>query len=242
MSRFIDKLKQLSQAESQPMGFRREKSFSKSRLMLVANAKAGVAAGVLEGVDAVLLEGAVEKPSEKTDIPVGIRLGGKVGKPEGIDFVVFKPEMPVTMVEDEKIGKVMAVEATLEMGLLRSLDSLPLDALFIIGDGTQAPQVITWQYLMLCRRLAALSSKPLLAAVSPQISKNELQLLWEAGVDGVVAVSQTVGSLKKLRSLIDGLTSPSKSRRAKMRALVPKIGEESTPIADDEELEEDFED
>ncbi len=241
MSRFIDKLKQLSQVESQPMGFRREKSFSKSRLMLVANAKAGVAAGVLEGADAVLLEGAVEKPSEKTDIPVGIRLGGKAGKLEGIDFVVFKPEMPVTMVEDEKIGKVMVVEATLEMGLLHSLDSLPLDALFIIGDGTQA-QVITWQYLMLCRRIAVLSSKPVLAAVLPQISKNELQLLWEMGVDGVVVASKTAGSLKKMRSLIDGLTSPSKSRRAKTRALVPKIGEESTPIADEEELEEDSED
>jgi hypothetical protein len=241
MSRFIDKLKQLSQAESQPMGFRREKSFSKSRLMLVANAKAGVAAGVLEGADAVLLEGAVEKPSEKTDIPVGIRLGGKAGKPEGIDFVVFKPEMPVTMVEDEKIGKVIAVEATLEMGLLRSLDSLPLDALFIIGDGTQA-QVITWQYLMLCRRIAILSSKPVLVAVSPQISKNELQLLWEAGVDGVVVASKTAGSLKKMRSLIDVLTSPSKSKRAKMRAIVTKIGEESSSIEDEEELEEDFED
>jgi hypothetical protein len=95
---------------------------------------------------------------------------------------------------------------------------------------------------MLCRRIAVLSSKPVLAAVLPQISKNELQLLWEMGVDGVVVASKTAGSLKKMRSLIDGLTSPSKSRRAKTRALVPKIGEESTPIADEEELEEDSED
>jgi hypothetical protein len=63
-------------------------------------------------------------------------------------------------------------------------------------------------------------------------------MLWEVGVDGVVVASQTVGSLKKLRSLIDGLTSPSKSRRTKMRAIVPKLREEAAPIADEEEEEE----
>ncbi len=175
MSHFIDKLKQASQAEVQPMGFRREKVFSKQRLVLVAEVKAGAAAGMVEGADAVLLEGAGKNSSAKMDLPVGIRLyGGKVGKPKGIDFVVFPPEMPVTIAAGEKMGRVMAVEASLEMGLLRSLDNLPLDALFIIGDGTQA-QVVTWQYLMLCKRFATLSSKPVLAAVSLQISSDELQ-------------------------------------------------------------------
>jgi hypothetical protein len=238
MSRFIDKLKQLSQVESQPMGFRKEKSFSKSRLMLVADVEADAAAEVVEGADAMMLFGEAKKPAVKSDLPMGVKLfGSKAGKLEGIDFVILMPEMPFTIVEDEKIGKVMAVEASLEMGLLRSLDDLPLDALFIIGDGTQA-QVVTWQYLMLCKRLAALSNKPVLASVSPQISKDELQMLWEVGVDGVVVASQTVGSLKKLRSLIDGLTAPSKSRRAKMRAIVPKIGEETAPIVDEEEEED----
>ena len=73
MNRFIDKLKQLSQVESQPMGFRREKSFSKSRLILVANAKAGVAAGVLEGAELVYVVG----PAYSTE-PFGKAVAGKL--------------------------------------------------------------------------------------------------------------------------------------------------------------------
>jgi hypothetical protein len=238
MSRFVDKLIQLSQVSSQPMGFRREKEFSKSRLMLVVDVNAGAITGDLEGADAVLF-GEAKKTVTKSKLPVGIKLvGGKAIKLEGIDFVILMLEMPVTMVENEKIGKVMAVDASLETGLLHSLDSLPLDALFIISDGVQVPQIITWQYLMNCRRLATLSSKPILAGVSPQISKDELQLLWEAGIDGVVVAGLTADSLKKLRSLIDKLTLPSKGSRIKMMAIVPKFGEKSTSVADEEDLDD----
>ncbi len=241
MSRFIDKLKQASQSEPQPMGFRKEKSASRPRLLLVAEVEAGAAAGVVVGADAVLLEGTVKKPPAKTGLPVGIRLfGSKAGKLEGIDFVVFTQEMPVTIAGDKKTGKVMAVEASLEMGLLRSLDDLPLDALFIIGDGAQPP-IVTWQYLMLCKRFAAISGKPVLAAVSPQISGDELQLLWEVGVDGVVVDAKTAGGLKKLRSLIDGLTPPSKRKRQKARAIVPQLKEEAAPLIDEDEDEEEEE-
>ena len=112
MSRFVDKLKQVSQFEPQPMGFRKEKAASRSRLLLVAEVKDGAAAGVVEGADAVLLEGTVKKLPAKMGLPVGIRLScGKAGKLEGIDYVVFTPEMPVTIAGDEKTGKIMEVEA-----------------------------------------------------------------------------------------------------------------------------------
>ena len=241
MSRFIDKLKQASQSEPQPMGFRKEISVSRPRLLLVAEVKDGAAAGVVEGVDAVLLEGTAKNTPAKTDIPVGIRLfGGKAGKLEGIDYVVIKPETPVTIAGDEKIGKVIAVEASLEMGLLRALEDLPLDALFIIGDGTQT-QIVTWQYLMLCKRFSAISGKPVLAAVSPDVSQGELQLLWEVGVDGVVvkvAPGQPVERLRELRQMIDGLTLPSRRKRMKARAVVPSLGEVTTPVTEEEEEEE----
>ena len=126
------------------------------------------------------------------------------------------------------------------MGLLRALEGLPLDALFIIGDGTQA-QVVTWQYLMLCKHFSTISGKPVLAAVSPDVSRDELQLLWEVGVDGVVAAGKTTGGLKKLRSLIDGLTPPSKRKRQKARAIVPQLKEEAVPLIDEGEEDEEGE-
>ena len=244
MSRFIDKLKQVSQSEPQPMGFRKEKSTFRLRPLLVAEVKDDAAAGVVEWADAVLLEGTVKNSPEKTDLPVGIRLfGGKAGKLEGIDYVVIKPETPVTIAGDEKIGKVIAVEASLEMGLLRALEDLPLDALFIIGDGTQT-QIVTWQYLMLCKRFSAISGKPVLAAVSPDVSQGELQLLWEVGVDGVVvkvAPGQPVERLRELRQMIDGLTLPSRRKRMKARAVVPQLKEEAAPLIDEDEEEEEEE-
>lgn len=234
MSRFINKLKQASQSKPQPMGFRRGKSASRPRLLLVAEVKEGAAAGVVEGADAVLLESIAKNPPVKVDLPMGVRLlGSKIGKMEGIDFVIFTTEMSVAAVKDEKVGKVMAVEASLEMGMLRALEDLPIDALFITGEGAQA---LNWQYLMLCRRFSAVTGKPVLASVSPDISQEELQVLWDAGVDGVVA-GKTTSGLKKLRSLIDGLTLPAEHKRVKARGIVPSLREAATSAVEDDEEE-----
>lgn len=241
MSRFADKLKQVSQSEPQPMGFRKEKTSSKPRLLLVADVKDTVTAGVVEGADVALVAGAAKNLSAEADIPVGKRISNnKTGKLEGIDFVVLTPEMPVSIAGDEKIGKIMAVDASLEMGLLRALKDLPLDALFIIGDGVQTP-VVTWQCLMLCKRLASISDKPMLLAVSKDISKDDLQLLWEAGVGGVVSTAEKEGDLKKLRSSIDSLILPSKKRRMKAMAIVPLFREESTSVTEEEDEDEEEE-
>ena len=84
MSRFIDKLKEVSQAESQPMGFKKEKVFAKQRLLLVARLSRididNSATGHLTGADAVLLtikQGSEIKAFEKVtglmkDVPWGI--------------------------------------------------------------------------------------------------------------------------------------------------------------------------
>jgi len=240
MSRFIDKLKQSSQSEPQPMGFRKTAGFEKPRLLLVVEVRDGAAAGVVEGADAVLLEGTVKNPPAKTDLPVGMRLfGGKAGKLEGIDYIVFTPESPVIIDGDEKTGRVMAVAASLGTDLLRVLEDLPIDALFVTGDGEKV-QAINWQYLMLCRHISAISSKPVLVAVSPDVRRDELQMLWDVGVDGVVVKvvpGQPVGRLKGLRQMIDSLTLPTKRKRMKARGIVPSLGEAATSAIEEEEEE-----
>jgi hypothetical protein len=219
------------------MGFRKDKSASRARLMLVAEVKGGATAGVVEGADAVLLEGVAKNPPVKADLPVGIRLfGGKTGKMEGIDYVVFTMEMPAVIAGDEEMGRVMVVDASLEMGLLKALEDMPIDALFIADEGAQA-QVVNWHYLMLCRRLSAISDKPVLASVSPDVNQEELQMLWDAGMDGVVVAGKTTGGLKKLRLLIDGLTLPSKRKRMKARAVVPSLREAAISAIEEEEEE-----
>ena len=238
MSRFIDKLKQTSRSEPQPMGFGKAAEIIKPRLLLVAEAKSAYVSAV-EGADAVLLDSKPKNPPAETDLPAGVRLfGTKADRLEGIDFAVLLPDMPVKMVEDENIGRVMAVEASTEMGLLRSLESLPLDAVMIIGDGVQTP-LVTWHYLMLCRRLAATCGKPLLASVAPDITRGELQLVWQAGVDGVVTAAKSAGGIKKLRAMIDKLIPPERGQRQKSRAIVPAMSQASTAVAEEEDEEYD---
>lgn len=261
MSRFIDKLKQASQAEPQPMGFKKEKVDSKPRLLLIARlnqADIGNPAGMVEGVDAGLLE--IEKSGSGVkavgemskivpDIPWGAlftgagRSGIKQAAEAGCDFVVFPPEMPLDILADEKVGKILAVADSLERELLRVLDELPLDAVLIAGEPAQG-LAITCYNLMLFKRFADLSGKPLLVGVPPDITSNELQLLWQAGVDGLVVEAssgQPAGGLKKLRQVIDTLTPPSKRRRVKARAIVPPLRGETAPMIDDDEDEEEEE-
>jgi hypothetical protein len=108
---------------------------------------------------------------------------------------------------------------------------MPLDALFITGIGSLD---ITWQHLMFCKRIASISAKPVLISVSPKISSDELQMLWEAEAAAVVAEIRSGGEIKQMRSKIDSLKPPSK----KKRAIVPSLKEE-TAIVSGEEDEED---
>ena len=257
MSRFIDKLKQVSQAESQPMGFRKEKVISKPRLMLIAGLSRNdidIPSRQLAGPDAWLLT--VKQDSEvKTvkeiarsikDIPWGMMLesasrgGIKKAMEAGCDFVVFPPEMPLEVIDDEGLGKVLLVEASLEVSLLKALDELPVDAIIITGEQTKGA-ALTWRHLMLFRRFADISNKPLLVPVPSAITGDGLQAIWEAGISGVIVeatAQQPADGFKKLSRVIDSLTPPSKRRRVKTRAIVPKLREETAPIVDEDEDEE----
>jgi hypothetical protein len=74
--------------------------------------------------------------------------------------------------------------------------------------------------------------------VPPNITANELQAIWEVGVDGVVVdivVGQPVGKLKELRRIIDSLALPSKRRRAQTAALLPHLRGETGIVTEEED-------
>ena len=257
MSRFIDKLKRVSQAGSPPMGFGARHSISKPRLLLVANLSqagidnpaelvAGADAGLLRIEDSGLGSILLKKIAKVVpDIPWGGWLNsisrGEVKQimEAGYDFLVFPPEISLEVLGDEKVGRVLVVDASLERDLVKVLDELPVDAVLI--NSQQAEYYpITWHHLMLFKRFATLSGKPLLVSVPSDITTDALQLLWETGVDGLVIEvipEQPAGGLKRLRQAIDSLTLPSKRKRMRTRAIVPTLKAEATPITDEEEEE-----
>ncbi|MFC2020907.1 hypothetical protein ACFLU1_03835 [Chloroflexota bacterium] len=261
MSKFIDKLNRLSRGETQAIGFTARASASpKAKIQLVAGLaaeSAGSLTGHVAGADAGLLS--ISKPGAEAealqkiaqalpDIPWGCWLQGsdkgeiKQLTRAGCDFAVFPAaDTPLTIIENEKTGRILEIEPSLNEGLLRAINQLDIDAVFIAGK-EQESKALTWQHLMLFRRFADLLTRPLLVTVPSQVTAGELKSLWEAGVAGVVVEvteKQPEDRLKKLRREIDKLEFPSLRRHNRAEALLPRIsGESSTATAEDEEEEE----
>jgi len=257
MSQLIDKLNRVSQAVPQAMGFRAmQQVLPKPKMLLIADlAQANVdrLADYVAGADAGLLHISNLSEGAKTlgeicqvvsDIPWGgwLRDVGQGGMKQiaeaGCDFVVFPPaNTSLAILQDNKLGKILQVEASLSGGLLRAVDRLPVDAVLAAGE-QEEEYFLTWHHLMLFQRLADLLTKPLLVAVPSNVTAKEIQTLWETGVEGVmvkVGVGQPEGRLRELRQAIDKLTFTSQRKRGQTEALLPYIGGERHIVAEEEE-------
>jgi len=257
MSKFIDKLNQVSQAESQPMGFGAGQSALKSPKMLLVSSLARGAvdnlADYVGGADAGLLHisrsgSGVKTLREISGAAPDVTWGGwlrdnseaavKRITQAGLDFIVFPPaSTPLAVLQDDEVGKIIEVEPSVSEGLLRTVSELPVDAVLIASEPTEDSS-LTWHHLMLFRRFAGLLTKPLLVSIPPAVTAGELQALLEAGVRGVVVevdAEQPAGGLKELRQVIDKLTPPSPRKQRKVEALLPYPGRETTIVAEEEE-------
>jgi len=157
------------------------------------------------------------------------------------DFVVFPASnTPLATFENDEVGKILELEASLSEGLLRAANELPIDAVLIASEHRE-DYLLTWQHLMLFQRFADLLTKPLLVSIPSKVTAGELQALWEAGVDGVVIevrAGQPQDRLKELRQVIDKLAFPSPRKREKAEPLLPHIGGETGIVTAEEEEEE----
>ena len=260
MSKFIDKLKQVSEVAAQPIGFRATQPASqKPKMMLVASlAQANIEnlAEYLTGADAGLLQIAKLSSGVKTlqeisqavsDLSWGgwLKEGGqgevKQMAETGCDFVVFPAaNTSLALLQNDEMGKILEVESSLSEGLLRAVNELPVDAVLIASEQKEGYS-LTWHHLMLFQCFADLLTKPLLVFIPSTVTANELQALLETGVSGVVVeagVGQPAGRLEELRQIIDKLRPPSPRKREKVEPLLPQIGRETSIEAEEEEEEE----
>jgi hypothetical protein len=260
VSKFIDNLNRISQAAPQPIGFRASKAtLAKHQMQLVAAVGAGDTGTPVDyatGADAGLLR--VSKLSSGTrtqkkvspptpDIPWGVWLEGpaqdglKKALELEFDFVIF-PAGSTTLVvpPDDGAGIIIQVDTSITEGLLRTVNELPVDAV-LIASQQEGGSRLTWHQLMLFQRFASLVTKPLLVLIPPGTGTDELRLLWEAGIDGVVVETgheQLPGEVTRLRQVIDGLKIPATRKRQKMDALLPRTEREAETIAEIEEDED----
>ena len=260
MSRFIDKLNQVSRVMPQSMGFRKAQPVSeKPKILLIASlaqASGGGLADYVVGADAGLLRIPKLSSGAKTlkeisqaapDIPWGgwprdINEGGlKQMAKAGCDFVVFPSvNTPLAIIEDEKTGKILQVEESLSEGLLATVNELPIDAV-LMDSGRGGENFLTWHQLMIFQHFADLLAKPLLVSVPSNVTAAELQALWKAGVVGVVLeVEHGADNLNKLRQTIDKLGFSTQRKRKRPTALLPSIytSKETETSTEEEEEEE----
>jgi hypothetical protein len=253
MNEFIRKLSRASQGGPQPMGFKAGQPVSpRPKMLLIASlvqANFDSVADYVAGADAGLLHisrltsgmEALGKLSQAVpDISWGGWLRGisqkemKQIKRVSCDFIIFPAaNTSLAILQNDEVGKILEVEASLDEGLLRTIEELPVDAVLIAGEQKE-DYFLTWQHLMLFWRFAGSLTKPLLVSVPSSVAASELQMVWEAGVDGVI-VEAGVGGLKALRQAVDKLTFPSQRRRRKAEPLLPYISPGPGVAAEEEE-------
>jgi hypothetical protein len=254
MSKFINELKRVSQTGPQPMGFKAAQAvLHKPTILLVATLAevntehlaaytAGADAGLLQIPKTGSAAKTIKKICQTSNMPwggwlKGIGRGGVKSVVEaGCDFVVFPSDTTLTILKDD-VGKILAVGTSLDEGLFKTINDLPVDAV-LIGAEPEAGYHLTWHHLMLFRRCADLLAKPVLASVPAEVTADELQALWEAGVVGVVVKAEVEGGIAQLRQTIDKLDFPSPGKRKKVTPLLPYIGGERETAAEEEEEEE----
>jgi hypothetical protein len=260
MSKFIERLNEALHPAPLPMGFNRKPAESrrKARILLIAAPDKTYSDGVADmvnGADAVLLPvDSIPGAGDATvkaipNVPCGESLtSGDAPKLEaisknGCDFIIFRADkMGLDILQYEKMGKILGVDAQIEDGILRTVNTLPVDAIFIRHEGSE-PSYFTWHDLMVFRRFTDFVSKPIMVAVTAPLTEKEILALWEAGVDAMVVATGPGAAgetLKKLRQEIDKVTFPAQRRVSKREAIVPHIIPEAPKEEkEDEEEEED---
>lgn len=260
MSRLIDKFHEASKVAAPPMGFRAARPATATpKILLITSLEAGELekhADYLDAADAVLVRfidtnltvKAVQKiGSVLPDVSWGLYLADgdtkKVTAMEaGADFVLFPSDSQVADTpKDDKTGKILQVESSMDDGLLRAINDLPVDAVLAADAFEGEAPALVWHQLMIFQHLANLISKPLIIPVPASIGEKELKALWDAGVDGIILEADKAGEagLKQLRQVIDKLPPRAGRKRGKVSVVLPRTpGEAPAPAPPDEEEEE----
>ena len=182
MSKLLDKLQRSSHTPTQPLGFRAKVTASKNQsIPLIAalpQTNLGLASDVIAaGSDALLIQVEQLNQAKNTlaalsktagDIPWGVSLKNIKRKQidqllkMGCDFMVFEAATaPASLLEEERVGKIVMIDPSLSDGLIETVEQLPVDAVFI-NEREQGKSTPSIYHLMLCQYLSNLTDKPLL--------------------------------------------------------------------------------
>ena len=256
MSRFVEKLEKVGTSSPIPMGFGAagRDGESPDSLLLIARSTVGGLnrkAGILDShPDAYLVDIGSSKPADlgKTAEKLGQRLWGieaevldgpkaRELKELGCDFVVFRDEdTGAEVLNDEELGKFIAVGLDLTEEAARAIQELPIDGVLVTLGPEMLP--LTVQKLMAIQSARCLVDKPFLIAAKPELGGSELESLRNAGILGLVLNSDSRDALTRTKDAIVALPRQrSGGRRAGALAPHPTSG---IDLSETDEDDDDF--
>ncbi len=240
MSKFAEKLRSLSKSSAAPMGFHAAVSEAKSPSMLLVVGLAGtqvkeakIAAEVRADAGFILSEGTsaqvVRQMIEAAgSVPVGVFVKGMSEKETtelaslGCDFVVFDIKRAAGVLSKKEVGRFLMIEPSLDQGLVRAINSLEVDGVFVNTGGNSSVAV---EHLLVCRKFVELLEKPIVMMLPSLATKEEVTGLWQVGVDGVVVPSGLSSeALAELKKMIGDLPRGARGRRARAGVVLPHYG------------------
>lgn len=241
MSKFVDRLQNISKSSTTPIGFHPSVSEPKNAAMLLIVGLSGaqvkearIAADVNADAGLIVSEGASAKGIGQVieavgNVPLGVFVKG-MGHKEidelaslGCDFAVFDVKGAAAILGRKELGKFLMIEHSLDQGLVRAINSFEVDGVFISGRNGES--FVAVEHLLVCRRFVELLEKPVIMTLPSLVSKEELTSLWQAGVDGVVTPStQSAQSLAELKKMIGDLPKRASGRRARAGVVLPHYG------------------
>lgn len=242
MSEFVNRLKRVSRDDLKSMGFTSKKvSVEVKPLILALLDEKMMEQGpdYLNGADAGLISLADPSLGSKIldraiQFDLKIPWGGWLQKLDGTtlkqvvtanyDFLIFPSDTPVTFFLENEPGRIIELSSTTSGSEQKVISSLPLDAVLINDEFGH--NSLTWRHLMLYQGFAEAITKPLIITVAFNATSEELQLLWRAGVDGLLinGLTDQPDKLTKLRQIINDTTFSLKDRWGKSLPFLPSMG------------------
>lgn len=233
------------------MGFKTSVAKPGRRMLLVASIPLGgvdLVPGLnLDNVDLVVLHArdlvggdSLKRVAGKLqDVPWGVWIEqadeGWIREFESVggDFLSFNsPSAAATLLQEEKLGKVLKVEPSLDRNLLVAIHDLPIDAVLL---DIKADKDLAISDVMACRWLINVTGKPQLVAPQTELSEAEIQSLWQVGVMGLVIEIAGQGWQDLVARQSQAIWKlPARQRKRKEGAvLLPSLGQDAGDIDED---------
>jgi hypothetical protein len=251
--RLVEILERASRNVPAPLGFAAAPTQARRTMVLVAAippdndlAKAAVANGAdalivrPDGAGAISSDAWDELSSSVKDVPAGLELaaGAEDDYPSSDYLVAPLKGAPASLIKAAPAGLFVSINARYPVFWLRALPSLKVAGIFVTPPKEAGPLSI--EDLLRFRSLAGMAGLPVLAILPTSANPDNLALLRDAGVVGVIVevASGDEGSLGRLSVYAEAIRSlPPRPTRRDSGARV-SLAPPEAPEPDDEDEEE----